>query len=225
MKHPLLVAQERKVLGKQVKKLRREGLLPANVYGKNIPSVSLQVQLADFDKVYKEVGETGLIDLQFNGETRPVLTKNLQMNFRSHAPLHADFYLVNLKEKIKAMVPVLLIGEAQAVTDKVGMLLQTLSDVEIEALPEQLAENIEVAIDHLAALDDHITVGDLKAPEGVTILTDAGQTVAKITELVIEEPEPEVTEETPAEGETAEGEKEATEAAPADEKSEEKKAS
>jgi large subunit ribosomal protein L25 len=199
MKRPILQAEERKVLGKQVKKLRREGLLPANVYGRNLSSIALQVKFADFDAVFKEVGETGLVDLQVNGQTKPVLVKNLQMNYQNRTPLHVDFYQVNLKEKVKTMVPVVLVGEAKAVTDNVGMLLQTLSEVEVEALPDRLPENVEVPVEHLAALDEQITVEDLKAAEGVTILTDPSQVVAKIAELVVEEPE------VPAEGEEAAG--------------------
>lgn len=207
MKHPQLKSEPRTVLGKKVKKLRREGLLPANVYGKGLDSTAIQVKLSDFQTVFKEVGETGLIDLYVNGEKRPVLVKNMHQTFPHHIPLHVDFYQVNLKEKVKTMVPIVLTGEPKAVTDKVGLLLQTLSEVEIEALPEELPENIEVSVEHLAAIDEQISVEDLRAPAGVTILTAGDQVVAKIGELVVEEPEPEA----PAEGEegaeaTTEGE-------------------
>lgn len=213
MKRPVLKAEERKILGKKIKTLRREGILPGNVYGKGLSSVSLQVQLADFEKVHKEVGDTGLIELDLNGKTHPVLVKNLQMNYKSSTPLHADFYQVNMKEKVKATVPLVIVGEAKAVTDKIGLLLQTISDVEIEALPDHLAENIEVNVEHLAAIDDHILVENLKAPEGVEILSAPDQTVVKIAELVVAEPEPteeeiaaEGEEGAAAEGETPEGE-------------------
>lgn len=191
MKHPILVAEERKVLGKKVKKLRREGLLPANVYGKNLASVALQVKLTDFQHVYKEVGGTGLVDLQVNGKAKPVLIKNLQVNHHSRTLLHADFYQVNLKEKIKSMIPVELTGEPKAVAEKLGLLLQTMSEIEVEALPDNLPEKFEVSVDHLAAVNDQIAVSDLQTGEGVTILTDPTQIVAKITELPAAEPEPE----------------------------------
>ncbi len=203
MKHAKLIAEKRQTLGKQVKQLRKEGFLPANVYGKAIPSQAIQVKYIEFAPVFKEVGETGLVDLQLDGEVRPVLIKNLQMNFYTHTPLHADFYQVNLKEKVKSMVPLVIVGEAKAVEEKLGMLLQTLSEVEVEALPDNLPEHIEVNVEPLAALDEGLTISDLKAPEGVTILTDAEQTVAKITELIVEEKEPAPvaeTPETPAEG-------------------------
>lgn len=197
MKHPQLMSEPRKILGKKVKKLRREGFLPANVYGKGLDSTAIQVKLSDFQTVFKEVGETGLIDLHVNGEKRPVLVKNMHQTFPHHIPLHVDFYQVNLKEKVKTMIPIVLTGEAPAVTEKLGMLLQTLAEVEIEALPEELPENIEISVENLAAVEEQLTVGDLKAPEGVTILTAPDQVIAKIGELVVEEPEPE----TPAEGE------------------------
>lgn len=205
MKHPVLKAENRTVLGKKVKKLRREGLLPANVYGKGLASKALQVKLADFLTIYKEVGETGLVDLQIDGKAKPVLIKNLQMNFQTRTPLHTDFYQVNLKEKIKAMVPVHLTGEAKAVAEKVGMLLQTMSEIEVEALPDKLPEHIEVNIENLSAVDDHITVADVVAPEEVIIATDPNQTIVRITEFAkVEEPEveAEAEAETPAEGET-----------------------
>jgi large subunit ribosomal protein L25 len=222
MKHPLLAAEERKVLGKKVRKLRREGLLPANVYGKNLSSVALQVKLADFQKVYKEVGTTGLVDLQFDGKAKPVLIKNLQIDYSSHTLLHADFYQVSLKEKIKAVIKVILTGEAPAVAEKVGLLLQTMNEVEVEALPDKLPEQLEVSIEKLAALDETVTVADLVVPADVTVLTDAGQVLAKITELPAEEPEPEAPAEEGAEGEAASTE-EGTEGN-GEEKAEEKQA-
>lgn len=202
MKRPQLKAEKRTVLGKKVKKLRREGFLPGNVYGKGLRSYALQVKLVDFEAVYKEAGETGLVDLTFDAKTKPVLIKNLQMNHATRTLLHVDFYQVNLKEKVKTTVPIVLIGEAKAVAEKIGMLLQNLSDVEIEALPDSLPENIEVNVQHLAEVGDQVTVADLKAPEGVEILTDLTQTVAKVSEPKVEEPEPEED----AEGESAEGE-------------------
>lgn len=210
MKRPQLKAEERTVLGKKVKKLRREGYLPGNVYGKGLKSHALQIKLSDFEAVYKEAGDTGVIDLTYDGKSKPVLVKNLQRNFANHTLLHVDFYQVNLKQKVKATIPLVLVGEPQAVTEKLGMLLQNQSDVEVEALPDSLPENIEINVEHLAAVGDQVTVADLKAPEGVEVLTDSSQTIAKIAEPKVEEPAPE---EAPEGEEGAEGEaKEAGEA-------------
>lgn len=186
-KRPTLKVEKRTVLGRKVKKLRREGILPANIYGKDVKSLSVQVPIKDFEKIYKEEGETGLIDIAVNGEVRPVLIHNTQVDPLSQMPLHADFYQVNLKEKVKTMVPIEVVGEAKAVLDKVGLLLQPLTEVEVEALPEDLPEKIEVNVENLSAIDDQITVTDLKVSSGVEILSDKEQVVVKIAELVTKE--------------------------------------
>ncbi len=224
MKHPKLKVEKRTILGKKIKNLRRDGILPANIYGKDIKSAAVQVPLKDFEKIYKEVGATGLVDIEFGDKSIPVLVHSLQTDYR-RTPLHADFFKVNLKEKIKTMVPLSFIGEAKAVTDKLGLVLELMHEIEVEALPDELPEKIEVNVENLAAVNDHILISDLKAPQGVEIITDAGQPVVKIGELTVEEPEEEVpTEEgeegaegeTTEEGEastevTTEGEKEKTE--------------
>ena len=95
MKRFKLTAEPRKITGKQVKKLRREGILPANVYGKDIKSQSLQLPLKDFMAVFTDAGETGVVDLTYGKDTVPVLIHNLHTDYRN-TPLHADFFKVNL---------------------------------------------------------------------------------------------------------------------------------
>lgn len=187
MKRQKLVVEERKIFGKKLKKLRREGILPANIYGKDIKSAAVQLPYKEFEKIYKEAGETKLIDVQVNGELKPSLIHNVQRDYLNNITLHADFYQVNLKEKVKTMVPILITGIAKAVSDKLGLLLQPLSQIEVEALPEALPENIEVNVEHLGSVNDQITVKDVKAPQAVTILSSQEQVVAKIGELVSKE--------------------------------------
>src|SRR3972149_11830832 len=134
MKRYQLTAEPRKITGKQVKKLRRDGILPANVYGKDIKSQSLQLPLSDFQKVFVEAGETGLIDLKVGAQTIPVLIHNLHTDYRN-TPLHADFFKVNLKEKVSASVPIEIMGEPKAITDQIGLLMEITGEVEVEALP------------------------------------------------------------------------------------------
>lgn len=203
MKRPLLKAEPRTILGKRVKKLRREGILPANVYGRDLASVAVQVDTKTFSDLLKTVGETGLVDLEVEGKKRPVLIKNVQADFRTHTPLHTDFFQVNLKEKVKTMVPLEFVGEAKAVEENIGVLNRPISEVEVEALPADLPEHIAVHLEPLAEVNAQITVGDLSAPEGVTILTDPGQVVAKVAEIVVEE-EPEPASEEGPEGEASE---------------------
>lgn len=187
MKRQKLAVEKRTVLGKKLKKLRREGIFPANIYGKGIKSEAVQLPYKDFEAAYKEAGSTGLIDVELDSQARPVLIHNVQYDHLTRLPLHADFYQVNLKEKITTMVPLVIVGEPKAVTDKIGILLQPLSEVEVEALPEDLPENIEVNVENLAAVDEQITVADLKSHDSVTILTDPNQIAVKIGELVTKE--------------------------------------
>ncbi len=227
MKHPKLKVEERKVLGKKIKALRRDGILPGNVYGKDIKSTAVQLLKKDFDKVYKEVGETGLVDLELKDKTLPVLIHNIAIDYKRNI-LHADFYKVDLKEKIKAMVPVVTVNEAKAVTEKIGILMQVLNEVEVEALPTELLEKIELNVENLAQIDEQIVVGELKVAENVQILTDPTQVVVKIGELVSKEAQEQAAEEAAkaeeakAEAKAEEGEEQAAEEAKAETAEEEK---
>ncbi|RJR14795.1 50S ribosomal protein L25 [Candidatus Microgenomates bacterium] len=191
MKRIPLTAQKRTVVGRKVKQLRKQGFVPASVFGNQIQSVSIQVSTEAMRKVYQEAGETGLIDLQEGQEVRPVLIKNIQSHPVTGAMLHVDFYQVNLKEKVTAQVPLEQTGTAPAVTNNIGVLLTLADEVEVEALPTDLPENIVVDIASLTQVDDVIKVSNLQIPQGVTILTDPETEVVKIGELVQAEPEPE----------------------------------
>jgi len=186
MKRYKLTAEPRKITGKKVKKLRREGILPANVYGKGIKSQSLQLPLKEFEEVFKDAGETGVVDLTYGKDTVPVLIHNLHTDYRN-TPLHADFFQVNLKEKVTAMIQIELVGESKAEAEKTGLIEKIVSEVEVEALPTELPEKIEVNIENLAQVDDQVTAQDLKMPTGVTLLTDANQVIVKVGELVSKE--------------------------------------
>jgi len=211
MKREKVSVEKRKILGKKVKKLRREGILPANVYGKDMKSLAVQLPQKDFEKVFKKAGETGLVDVIVDSQTIPVLIHNVQTDYLENY-LHADFFKVNLKEKVKTMVPILITGEPKAVVDKVGLLMNILSEVEVEALPEELPENIGV---NVATVDEQITVGDLKTPKGVVILTDPSQVIVKIGALVSKEAE-ELAAQEAAQAEEAKVEQAAQEGAPAE---------
>lgn len=203
-KRPSLKVEKREITGKKVKQLRREGIVPANIYGKDFVSTAVQLPLKSFNDTFKEVGETGLVDLELDDNTMPVLIKNVYIDPRSASVLHADFHKVNLKEKITAQIPIFPVGEAPAVVDNLGILLHPLSELEVEALPTELPEKIEVNIENLKEVDQQITVADLKVEGDVTVLTDPGTVVFKIDEIKEPEPEPEPI---PAEGEeAAEGE-------------------
>ena len=161
MANPNLTAKSRKTLGRKVKKLRREGLLPANLYGKKIKSLALELPAAEFLKVYKQEGETGLIDLKINSQTHPVLVHNLQIHPVTDEPLHVDFRQVSLTEKTTADVPIEIRGDAPAVEQKKGILIQPLNEIEVEALPADLPDQILVDVSKLDEVGQSISVADL----------------------------------------------------------------
>ena len=210
-----LGAQVREIAGKKVKKLRKEGLLPISVYGKDVASVALSVPVKEFLKVYDKVGETGLVELKFGGKSLHTLVSNVQIHPLSRQPLHVEFHAVKLTEKIKADVPVELTGEAPAVVNKVGVLLQAINEIEVEALPTDLPEKVEVDVTGLAEIDQQVTVAELKVASGVTVLTPGDGVVVKVAPAVSEETQKELaaeeaakaaTETTPAEGAAVSGE-------------------
>lgn len=187
-----LVAKKRTILGKKVKKLRAQGELPGNIYGKGVESRAVSVSLKDFQKVYREVGETGVVYLTLEGEKeeRPVLFHNLQKDPVKDKPFHIDFYQVDLKEKVTAKVPIIAVGEAKAVIDKVGVLLQPLNEVEVEALPTDLPEKIEADISGLTQVDEALLVKDLHVDKTkVNILTNLEEIVFKIGPLITKDME------------------------------------
>ena len=187
MKKYTLTAQERTVVGRKVKNLRAQGQLPATVYGKSGKSVSIAVAKDAFTDVYKKAGETGLVELAVGTETKPVLIHTVQLHPVSSQPLHVEFHQVDLKEKVHANVPLEFVGEAPAVAQKLGVLLTVLDEIEVEALPAELPENITVDISGLAEVNQELKVSDLKIPSGVVLLTDSGLTVVKVGPLVTRE--------------------------------------
>lgn len=195
MKSILLKADPREVTGKKVKKLRQGGLLPVGVYGKDVKSLSLAVDLKEFLKVYHQAGETGLVELQFADKKLPTLIADVQFHPLTRLPLHVQFHAVNLTEKIKANVPVELIGESPAVQNKIGLLLQALAEVEVEALPTDLPEKISLEVSSLTEIDQQFAVKDLTAPKGVEILTEKEEVIVKVVPAVSAEAKKEAEEE------------------------------
>lgn len=201
-----LSAEPRTTVGKQVKQLRRQGVLPANIYGHKVDSVAVSVSATDFSATLRQAGETGLIDLQIAGEkaSRPVLIHDTLVDPVTSALLHVDFYQVNLKEKLVAAVPLEFVGESPIVKNKEGILLELLHEVEVESLPTDIPSQIEVDISGLTEVDQGILVGDLPLPAGVEMKTDAEEMVCKIdtAQMSEEEIEEESTPESAEEGTT-----------------------
>mgnify|MGYP001584493002 CR=1 FL=1 len=188
-KHTLKV-EPRKITGRKIKSLRTQGFIPANVFGKDLKSLSLQIKTVDFTKLYKEVGESTLIYLTVEGEkeNRPVMVHDVALHPVTDQILHVDFHQVNLKEKTTAPVVIKLIGEAPAEKEKQGILVQQLSELEIEALPADMPESVEISIESLAAEGDTLQIKDIQLSDKLTVKSDPEAIVVKIEPLAKEEP-------------------------------------
>lgn len=192
-----LIANNRTLLGRQVKSLREAGQLPANIFSKGNPSSAITINAKEFDRVYREAGETALIDLtiQEEGVVRPVLIRNADLHPVTGSVLHVDFQQVNLKEKITAMIPVETIGESEGM--KAGaVLVMAHNEIEVEALPTDLPEKFEVDLSKLTTIGDDIKVSDLAVDRAkVEILLEDGEVIAtlqaqeeEVAEEVVTEP-------------------------------------
>jgi large subunit ribosomal protein L25 len=184
MKKHTLTAEPRNVFGRKTKLLRKNGQTPATIYGKAMKSESVSLATDAFAKVYKEAGESGLIELTVGKTIHPVLVNVVQINPVTRDFLHIEFHKVDLKEKVQAKIPVTFTGSSPAVEEKVGVLLTLLDEIEVEALPTDLPESIEVDVSVLAAIDDEILAGTIKFHPNVTMVTPPESAIVRVAALI-----------------------------------------
>lgn len=191
----ILEAEPRTVTGKQVRHLRREGLVPAVIYGKATAPVHVQIPQRPLELVLTKAGEAALISLKIAGEAdmRTVLVRDQQRNVLTQAINHVDFYAVVMTEKLRVHIPLSLEGEPPVLELAQGILLQPLEEVEVECLPGDLVSHISVDVSVLKTFDDAIHVRDLILPPGIEVLADPGELVATCTPIAEEKAEELVT--------------------------------
>lgn len=212
----VLNAQKRDLIGSKVKNLRKSGITPAVVFGKSVESLALAVNAVEFLKVYKQAGETSLIWLKIDGETkeRPTLIKSMSFGPVKNEVLNIDFHQVNLKEKVTAFVPVELIGESELIHSGQAILSQNLNEIEVECLPTDIPEKFDIDTTLLKEIGDNLKVSDIKTTPEVEIKTDIDSIIVSLSEPQKEEEpldttvaETEVAGEEKKEGESASEEK------------------
>jgi large subunit ribosomal protein L25 len=183
-------AEPRTVVGKKVKQLRRNGLVPAVIYGINDP-ITVQMDRILLRRVLRRAGTTNLIDISVDDGVRTVLARDIQQHLTRGDLIHVDFQEVDLKVKITAEASLILVGRSQMMEDALGSDVLSLTTVEIEALPDDLIAEIEVDVSQLESADDTILVSDLPVPDGVVILNDPETAVARFEYARLEEEEEE----------------------------------
>lgn len=169
---------EKRDFSRNPRQLRAEGKVPATVYGHNFDSISIQLDLKTFIGAYKG-DKTAILELKCDSNSYSTLVKNVQSNATTDEIYNIEFYQVKTGEKLKVSVPVVLVGESPAV--KAGGILRSQHDeIEIECVPKNIPSSIKVDISGLVNLEDSITVGDVKYPEGITPVTASGTPIVKI---------------------------------------------
>lgn len=162
-------AGKRELIGKSLQSLRERGILPAVIYGHDFETMPIEVQAKDFEKAYQQAGESSLVYVNLDGQALPAIIYEAVRDAITDKFIHADFYKVNLKEKIAAAVQLVFTGESPAVKDLAGILVKNINEIEVEALPQDLPHEIVVDISSLQLINSHLQIKDLILPAGVEI--------------------------------------------------------
>jgi large subunit ribosomal protein L25 len=193
-----LAVKTREIIGKKVRALRREGLVPAELYGHGIKNLHLSIGTKEIDKALKEAGMTTVVTLVLNTTKHPAIIHSVTRNYLTGGIDHVDFYEVRMDEKIKTKVPLEFVGEAPAVKALGAVINKTMSEVEVEALPQNLPHKLIVDLSTLDAIDKSIYVRDIAVPKGVEFLVAPETAVATATppaaEEIVEAPAADVSE-------------------------------
>jgi large subunit ribosomal protein L25 len=189
----ILKATARTTTGRHVRALRRSGQLPGIIYGRHVEPVTISMDSRDAARVLGKLSSSSLVTVEVDGKEYPSLVREKQINYIKRNLIHVDFQVVSLTEKIHAYVGIVLEGNSIAVKDFNAMLINGLTELEVEAFPQDLPERVVVDIGALAKIGDAIHVKDIFLSENVTILSSADEMVVLATAPAKEEVEEVVT--------------------------------
>lgn len=188
-----LKAEKRDSFGKKTGVLRREGLIPAELYGHGVENMHLAVAAKDFARVYREAGSNTVVNLAVGDLTKMVMIHNVHMDYLNNSVLAVDFYEVKMDEEITASVPLEFVNESPAVKDLGGILVKAMDEVEIEALPQNIPAAIAVDLSKLTGLGESIYVKDLPTGANYEYKVDPNTVVVTASEPKEEIAAPEIT--------------------------------
>jgi len=191
----VLQAKNRTLKGKKVGSLRREGFLPGIIYGrigkKQLDPITIQMNLHDASLIINRLTGSSLISLDVEGDEYPVVLREAQRDVIYNTLLHVDFMAVSLTEKLQTAVQIELIGQAPAELNMAAVVVTGITELEIECLPQDMPERIEVDASVLVDMDSAIYVKDLNLPDTYEVLSDPDELIAGVTYVTIEQEETE----------------------------------
>jgi large subunit ribosomal protein L25 len=201
MEEVLLQASKRDVVGKKVKALRREGILPAIVYGRGISPVPISLNTRNANQILSAISSSSLVVLEIDGEKHTTLIRDKQRDPVTEDVLHIDFHEVSMTEKLRTEVMLDFQGESPAVKELMGVLVTVLESLEIECLPQDLPDRIVADLSALEEIGDSLYVRDISLPPNIELISDIEEMVVIISPPAVEEieeiEEVEITEEEP----------------------------
>jgi len=187
--------EKRDIFGKKLAASRKEGKMPAVLYGSKQKTTPIFVNFGEFNKVWKQAGESSVVELMEDGKKKvaDVMITDNATDARKGDFIHADFYAVDMNKPIEASITLVFTGVAPAVKDLGGVLVKVMHEVEVEALPADLPHELNVDISALVTFDSQLMVKDIVLPKGVKALAKEDEIVALVSEHKEEVIEPTMT--------------------------------
>jgi len=176
-----LKAIAREIIGKKVKNLRKQEIVPAVLYGNKIASRNIAVPLLEIERAYANAGESAILELELDGKKLNVLIHDVQNDHLSGKISHVDFFQVNMKEEVETEIPLEFVGESEAVKALGGVLVKNMDEVPVKCLPTDLPPHFEIDLSKIKTFDDHITVADIKVSDKVKIELELDAVIALVT--------------------------------------------
>jgi len=195
MEKTVLKAERRSMTGKKASVLRREGKLPAVIYGHKLESMPIVLDMREANRVLGGMTSSSLVTIDLEGKEYPALVRERQRDYIKAKYLHIDFQGILMTERLRVNVPVEIVGTSQAVKLLTGVLVTNMHELEVECFPQYLPENISIDISNLNEIGDSFLVSDLQLGENIEVLADPEEVIVTITSLAPEEAEEEKAEE------------------------------
>ena len=200
MEKIVLEAKKRKEVGKLVKMVRRDGFIPAIVYGYKQEPMPISLEKRSSTLILNKVSGSTMLTLNIEGKEYSTLVRDVQRDHLRNEFLHLDFLVVSLTEKLRTAVSITLVGDAAVLEEYEALIVAGITEVEVEALPQDLPETIEVDVSGLAEIGDAIYLKDVPSPANVEILTDPEELIAVASAVKEEAVEEEIKEVLEGEG-------------------------